>query len=193
MRREYVVTVESESERRLLEKEARLYGRYLVDREPSQEIVERFVEACGELGVTATLESSAAGSGAESAQQGAGGYVTATAESGVGGLRGAHPGSRVAHPGSSAGMTRFCLAHPWSLPFLDAGCALIRPEAALRRKIYIMAAVLEASTQYTDKFLPADLPGPAFLVRVAVNGMIACVKAAIGVPLLIFVEGRRRD
>jgi hypothetical protein len=87
----------------------------------------------------------------------------------------------------------FCLAHPWAIPFLDAGCALLRPNAQLRKKIYIMAAVLEASTQHTDKFLPAELPGPALLVRVAVNGMIACVKAVIGVPMLIFVEGRRRD
>ena len=178
--------VETGSEHDVLKKEALLYGRYLVGREPSQDIVERFVEACGELGEIATQEPRAAESGAATARPGIGGSGTATAESGVARSRGAHAGA-------DAGLTGFCLAHPWSIPFLDAGCALLRPDAALRKKIYIMAAILEASTQYTDKFLPADLPGHALLIRVAVNGMIACVKTAIGVPMLIFVEGRRRD
>jgi hypothetical protein len=91
-------------------------------------------------------------------------------------------------PDPDAGIMGFCVAHPWSIPFLDAAAALLWRDALVRKKIYTMAAVLEASTQYTAYFLPSGLaPGFLFL-RLFVNGATACLKMAIGIPLFAFVR-----
>src|SRR5262245_25782321 len=42
----------------------------------------------------------------------------------------------------------FARRHPWCVSFLDAACGLVRPGARLREKIFVMAAVLEASPDF---------------------------------------------
>lgn len=46
------------------------------------------------------------------------------------------------------------LNHPWLLPYFDAYDALFRPDSQLRKKLYIMFSILEASPDFVEKFLP---------------------------------------
>ncbi len=48
----------------------------------------------------------------------------------------------------------FILNNAWSLGSLDAVLAFKNPEGAIRKKIFVMLAVLEANTMHTKKFLP---------------------------------------
>ncbi len=53
-------------------------------------------------------------------------------------------------------MLRSRLRMAWA----DAGLALVRPSSVLRRKLLVMVAILEASPDFADQFLPRRLPPP---------------------------------
>jgi hypothetical protein len=74
--------------------------------------------------------------------------------------------------------------HPWSLGPLDAACGLVRPGGTLRNRVLLMAAVLEASPEFADDFLPRHLGPLALVARVAVAGMVAVANALGGLVLL---------
>src|SRR5437868_23870 len=44
--------------------------------------------------------------------------------------------------------------YPFTLRIIDGGLAVLRPNSAVRRKIYTMLAILETSPEYCDYFLP---------------------------------------
>lgn len=75
--------------------------------------------------------------------------------------------------------TRWALRRPWSLGALDAALAVARPDALLRKKIVLMAAILETQPEYADEFLPrADAGG-----RDAMRAALAIVRTAVLLPL----------
>ena len=78
----------------------------------------------------------------------------------------------------------FVLRHPWSVSLLDAACGLARPRARLREKVLVMAAVLEASPECADEFLPRSTPALALLAKLAAVGLLAAGRAAAGLLLL---------
>jgi len=88
---------------------------------------------------------------------------------------------------------KYSISHEWSIPFLDAAAGLIQPDALIRKKIYTMAAVLEASTLFTEEFLPRPLSPLALFCLLLTNGMLAGIKIIIGVPLLLFIRRRKDD
>jgi hypothetical protein len=51
-----------------------------------------------------------------------------------------------------------CLRHPSLIPFLDAYDAFFRPSSVLRRHLHLMFAILEASPEFTQGFLPEERP-----------------------------------
>jgi hypothetical protein len=63
------------------------------------------------------------------------------------------------------------------MAWADAGLALVRPSSVLRRKLLVMVAILEASPDYADQFLPRRcppreaLPVAAAVIRGAFRGM----------------------
>ncbi len=84
-------------------------------------------------------------------------------------------------------VTRFASTRPWSIPALDGALALVDPGALLRKKVLLMAAVLESRPEYCDVFLPRDRPlRDLFPVAVAVAR--AGLLAAAGLLLLRFVR-----
>ena len=88
----------------------------------------------------------------------------------------------------------FSVSHPWSIPFLDAATGILRPEAALRKKIYAMAAVLEASPRYSECFLPVNLSPLVLFSRLITNGFTAFLKVIIGIPMLMLIgKGKRAN
>src|SRR5215510_7923145 len=46
------------------------------------------------------------------------------------------------------------------MAFYDAGLALTNPSSSIRRKIFVMLAILETSPGYTDYFLPLPFGKP---------------------------------
>jgi hypothetical protein len=55
-------------------------------------------------------------------------------------------------PAEDRAMLRFVIRHPWSLPWLDAVCALRRPQALLRKKLFLMLAILETLPVHAATF-----------------------------------------
>jgi hypothetical protein len=57
-----------------------------------------------------------------------------------------------------ANVVQFVLQQPWSLGAIDGALALTRPDSVLRKKLLLMAAILETIPEYCDAFLPAERP-----------------------------------
>ena len=85
--------------------------------------------------------------------------------------------------------TCFALRRPWSIGALDAALALTHPGAPLRRKLLLMAAVLETRPEYCDAFLPRERPARDAL-PVAAAVVRAVLLASLGFILLPFVRNR---
>ena len=85
----------------------------------------------------------------------------------------------------------FLHGHPGTLPFLDAAAGVLAPRSLLRRKVLLMTAVLEATPDFVDDFLPRTVSAPAFFVRCAWLGALALGKAAVGALLWPYVVGAR--
>lgn len=87
----------------------------------------------------------------------------------------------------------FVRAHPWSLPLLDAGTALVRGAPLLRRKLLVMMAILEATPEHADRTLPVDGLGlPRLALRLGRAGATAAVKLGAGAALALAVTRRAR-
>jgi hypothetical protein len=67
---------------------------------------------------------------------------------------------------------RYAVARPWSIGALDGAYALTNPGAPLRRKLLLMAAILETQPEYCEAFLPSDRPFwyPALVAWALVRG-----------------------
>lgn len=131
----------------ILEQEAYLFSNYLIEREPSREMVKLYIDANRKLGTDTT-------------------------------------------PKPDVNILRFSRSHPWSIPFLDAATGFLNPESLLRKKIYTMAAVLEASTQYAEFFLPSNQPALTFIRQLASNALNVFIKMLIGIPMFLLIRGR---
>ncbi len=106
-----------------------------------------------------------------------------------------HPTDKIKHLyaeiiGKSKGLSRqdqrlllFATKHHRSLGLIDAGLALMRPDSEVRRRLYIMFALLEASPDYCDYFLPKKR-GPFYLFIIVWAGLSALFKAAVGCLLV---------
>ena len=92
-------------------------------------------------------------------------------------------------PGDAA-VLAFARRHPWSIGLLDAAAALRRPSGALRGRLLVMAAILEATPEFAEDFLPRHLGPVALVVRVASAGIVAVGLAGLGVVLHAAVARR---
>ena len=70
------------------------------------------------------------------------------------------------------------LRYNWLLGFIDAGYALTKPDAELRRRIYIMFAILESMPDHHEKFLLAK---PQPFLKLVTMVIEAGFKTAVGV------------
>lgn len=77
----------------------------------------------------------------------------------------------------------FVQKHPRSIGLVDAGLALYKPHSEVRRRLYLMLSILEASPEYHEKFLP-QARKPFYVFFIAYSGLRAIFKAMLGVALV---------
>jgi hypothetical protein len=82
----------------------------------------------------------------------------------------------------------FVRRHPWAIGPLDSASALLRPDSRFRAGMLRMAAILEASPQFADRFLPECRSRLGILTRLMGIGVSTAWQLAVGVPLLFFVK-----
>lgn len=123
----------------MISEQARVFGRYLLKREPSSRVQELFAKAM------------ATNSGAGDKQDQA--------------------------------LLAFAVKHPHFLPLVDAGLALIKPNSEVRRRLYIMFSILEASPDYHQLFLPKKHP-VWFLLVIVGTGIRAIARAVCGIIVI---------
>jgi len=82
------------------------------------------------------------------------------------------------------GVVEFASRRPWSLPFLDAAESLLNRNGPLRSRLLLMLALLEATPEHADRFLPRPDSFPALVLRSATDVVVSAVKIAIGVLIV---------
>jgi hypothetical protein len=88
---------------------------------------------------------------------------------------------------------RLALRRPWMLGMLDAACAVRDPGGELRRRLLVMAAVVEADPAGAGAFVPRAEPWWRWAVIVAWNGLVAGALLAGGLVVLAAIGGRPVD
>lgn len=81
-------------------------------------------------------------------------------------------------------LLNFMVSHPSSIGFIDAGLVFHNSSSEARRRLYVMFAILEASSEYYDFFLPKKR-SPFYILVIFYSGVRAIIKAGLG---LIFVK-----
>lgn len=66
---------------------------------------------------------------------------------------------------------------------IDAALALKEPNNNVRRKLFTMLAILEASPNYTTYFLSRNF-SPFYIIKIGWVGMRAVFRAAIGIMII---------
>ncbi len=84
---------------------------------------------------------------------------------------------------------RFVHRHPRLLPFLDAATGVLRPRSSLRKKVFLMAAILEATPAHAEFFLQKPAGLWPVLAALFWQGSRSAVKLLVGVP--VFLLARR--
>jgi hypothetical protein len=77
----------------------------------------------------------------------------------------------------------FMTAHPRSIGFIDAGLVFHNASSEARRRLYVMLAILEASIDNHDLFLPKNR-SPLYVLVVFYSGTRAMIKTAVGLLLV---------
>lgn len=74
------------------------------------------------------------------------------------------------------------LRYPWLLPYFDAGFAFLSPDHFIRKKTYIMLAILETNPAYAEHFITGGIPPwhPTF----ARTAILAFGKASLGIIIV---------
>jgi nucleoside-diphosphate-sugar epimerase len=86
---------------------------------------------------------------------------------------------------------RLAIAVPAALRFVDGGLALAKPEGTIRRRVHMMLAILEASPDHCDAFLPAAAR-PRDWLLVGLAALRAGVAGAVGLVLVRLLGVERR-
>jgi hypothetical protein len=90
--------------------------------------------------------------------------------------------------GADATLLQYLQKHPRSVGLIDGGLALVSPQSEVRRRLYIMFAILEASPAYVDKFLPQDR-SKLYALHIIGVGIRAAFRGVIGM-IIVKIVGR---
>lgn len=85
-------------------------------------------------------------------------------------------------------VTAFARRHPAAIPFLDAAAALEGIEPPWRKRVLLMASILEAMPLHASLFLPARAHPVVLVIRLVGHGLLALGRAAVGAPLYLVLR-----
>lgn len=85
----------------------------------------------------------------------------------------------------------FATRHSWLLGPIDAAAAVLQPDGALRRRLTIMAAVLEASPEGAAWFLPRAASGWGLAGMLLREAGTHVLRLLVGVPVLLALARAR--
>jgi len=80
----------------------------------------------------------------------------------------------------------FLTKHPSTLGFLDAGLAVIKPHSEVRRRLYLIFAILESTPLYWKYFIPIQRR-PIYLFIVIAVGIRSIYRLLVGSILVKLV------
>jgi len=80
----------------------------------------------------------------------------------------------------------FIVRNPSLIGTVDGALALRNPESGIRKKIYIMFAILESNPAYADYFLPKEHKG-SYFISIIGTGIRAAWNALTGFILLAWI------
>lgn len=126
----------------LWKKEAEVFSRYIIGREPDEQSVNLYIKAQQKLDIAISPR--------------------------------------------QASKLKFTLRHPSTLPAIDGALAIVNPEHAIRRKLYLMFSILESSPAFYDKFLPRQRPG-SYIMTIIWAGTRAVLTTFYGFILLPWI------
>ncbi len=95
------------------------------------------------------------------------------------------------HGEQGAQLVRFVARYPWALAPLDAAAGLLEPQGALRKRLLVMLAILEATPEHAESFLPRERGSDgvaASIGRLFVWGATSLLKLAAGFVLYPFAR-----
>lgn len=75
------------------------------------------------------------------------------------------------------------LLHPMLLPLVDAGLALANPRSVIRRKLFVLSAILETQPAHTAVYLPYE-HSPVQHLKAIFSAVFAGLRAAFGFILV---------
>lgn len=82
----------------------------------------------------------------------------------------------------------FVRKHRWALPLIDAAAAVFRPRSQVRRRVFLMAALLETSPRHAAFFLAPPPPRGALVFGLVTRGITSGAKLLAGSLLLPFIR-----
>lgn len=80
----------------------------------------------------------------------------------------------------------FVQRYPMLVGFIDGGLALVNPQSEVRRRLYTMFAILEATPAYAELFLPQN-QSKLYVIRIIFVGLRASIRGVFGVILVKMV------
>jgi hypothetical protein len=84
-------------------------------------------------------------------------------------------------------VTKVAFQRPYLIPYFDAALALGKEKKLLRKKILLMLAILETSTECYDDFTSKNYSLAGWL-KIFLQGIQAVFKATVGKILLLFIS-----
>ena len=76
----------------------------------------------------------------------------------------------------------FALKNSWSIALLDSGAALLAPQSELRRRLFILFAILESTPDHCERFMTTNR-GPFYLFTILFVGTRSILRALAGIIL----------
>ena len=74
--------------------------------------------------------------------------------------------------------------HPLATEALDTAAALLDRQCLLRKRLFVLAGLLETETEFADYFFQPPTGRPQVAIRLAGSGLRAGVWLALGAPVL---------
>lgn len=81
------------------------------------------------------------------------------------------------------------LKSKWHMACIDAGLAIKEPNNQVRRKVFTMLAILEASPNYTDYFLSKSFSF-FYFIKIGFVGCRSIIRALVGIAIIKKIKSK---